>query len=183
MSLINIFKASLIITVVINTVKVFLTAYENSRLKKGVTAVGVCFKSSKTYSVLSRYANKKPFYRYSLVYRLIMAIAGLFDRLFSLINKVAKALLSGSIVSAEVDSALKADVNKKLYGFGLLFMSIPIGSIIAMIFSGGVSAVNMIICWTVFAFGFILVLTASCHIVFINSAIFRAVKGFIDLIR
>lgn len=183
MSLINIFKGSLIITAIINTVKAFLTAYDNSRLKKIVNAFGICFKDSRTYSVLSHYANKKPFYRYSLVYRIIMAIAGFFDRLFGFINRLFTALLNSSFVSAEINSAIKADVSKKLYGFGLLFMSIPIGSIIAMIFAKDVSAVNMIICWAVFAFGFVLILIASCQAVFKNSAVFRAFKGFFDLIR
>lgn len=183
MSLTNVFKGSLIITTITNTVKAFFNAYKNSGLKNVVFAVGICFKESKTYSVLSCYANKKPYYRYSVVYGIIMAIAGLFDRLFGFINRLFTALFKGSVVSAEVNGIMKANVSKKLYGFGLLFMSIPIGSIISMIFAGSVSALNMSICWVVFVFGFVLVLIASCRTVFKNSIVFRAVKGFFDLIR
>lgn len=183
MRLINIFKGSLIITITINIVKAFMTSYKNSRLKKGVTAVGVCFKSSKTFGVLSRYANKKPYYRNSLIYRLIMAIAGLFDRLFGFINKIGAALLGGSSVSKEVYSAIKADANTKLCGFGLLFMSIPVGTLVALIISGNVSAVNMIICWVVFIIGLLFVLIASCESAIKSSFIIKVFAGFFDLIR
>lgn len=183
MSLINVFKGSLIITVIANVAKAFLNSYENSRLKKNVTAFNKCFKNSKTYSVLYRYANKKPFYKFSFVYKAVMAIAGVFDRFFAFINKVVTGVLSGSFTARKAVSAKNADVSKKLYAFGLLFMSIPIGSIVAMILLGSVSVLNMIICWVIFAFGFILVLIASCQPVLKNSFIFRAVKGFFDLIR
>ncbi|MDO4300674.1 MAG: hypothetical protein Q4D26_04685 [Clostridia bacterium] len=183
MSLINAFKESLIITAVTNVFKSFITGYENSRVKSAVNAVTVCFKDSKTYSVLSRYANKKPYYRQSLIYRLIMAIAGLFDRLFGSVNSIGSKWLEGSAFSAKVYKAIKSPAELKLYGFGILFMSIPVGSIISLILTGGVSPVNMAICWGVFVVGFVFVAAASCGSYVKSSALFKVISGFIDLIR
>lgn len=183
MVLINIFKESLIIKLIINVFKAFMAAYDNSRLKKIVDSINICFKGSRTYSVLSHYINKRPYYRNSMVYKLIMAISGVFDKIFGIINKVVSGLLNGSAFSKKVYSVIKADVNKKLCGFGLLFMSIPIGSIIALILLGNVSFMNMVICWGIFVIGFLLVVIASCESAIKNSVLVKAVAVFFDLIR
>lgn len=183
MVLINIFKESLIIKLIINIFKAFMAAYDDSKLKKIVYYINICFKGSRTYSILSQYINKSPYYQKSMVYKMIMVIAGVFDKLFGIINKIISGLLNGSVFSSKIYSAIKADVNKKLYGFGLLFMSIPIGSIIALILLGDVSFMNMIICWGIFVTGFLLVVIASCESAIKSSVLVKAVAVFFDLIR
>lgn len=181
-SLIVIFKESLVFSTLLKCVDIIIKAYKYSKLKKNINAFVSCFKSSRTFYILSLYANKKPYYRNSLTYRIIMAIAGLFNRLFGAIHNIAENCLRGSEAGKITVEAIKSPTNTKLYGFGLLFMSIPIGSIISLIVLGSVSTVNMIICWVVFFIGFLLVVIASCKNALSNSVVIKAAKGLIDLI-
>ena len=182
-SLVVIFKESFVISALMNIVKAFVTAYNNSRLKKSMTGIAVCFKNSGTYGILSKYANKKPYYRYSLVYRIIMAIAGLFDRLFGRINSFMSGWLSGSRAAEDTVKVYNASAESKLTGFGILFMSIAAGSIIALMYAGGMSAVNAIMCIAVFILGLLCAVISLCKGALKGSAVLRLFAEFIDLIR
>ncbi len=181
-SLIVVFKESLIISAFVNIVKAFASAYENSGFKRCVKGIAVCFRESGTYKWLSRYANKKPYYRYSFVYKIVMAIAGLVDMLFGAINSVALKWLSGSKAAESTVNACKSTVNIKLYGFGLLFMSIPIGSLIALIYAGSVNIFNIAVCWVVFVIGLLCVVFALCGGALESSFVLRAAAKFMNLI-
>lgn len=178
----NLIKGSLIVTVIVNLVKAFERGYDNSALKKNVDKVTLAFKTSKTHYILSHYVNKKPYYQSSVVYRLVMAIASLLNKAFGGINTLGKRLFSGSVFAHKVCLAYKAGINDKLFAFGLLFMSIPVGSLIALIWAGQATGVNMAVCWAVFVAGVILVVAASCKDTFKNSKVVKAVSGFFDLI-
>lgn len=182
-SFVVILKESIIISALVNIVKAFMTSYENSRLKKSVNAAALCFKNSATYGVLLKYANKKPYYRYSFTYKIIMAVAGLFDRLFAAINSLVKKWFSGSKTAEETLKAYRSDVQTKLGGFGILFMSIPIGSIIALIYAGRVSAMNMVMCWSIFIAGLLCVVISYCKDALKNSIFIKGIARFVDLIR
>lgn len=182
-SLIVIFKESLVISAIMYIVKAFVRAYDNSRLKKNIKGIGACFKNSVTYRVLSKYANKKPFYRYSFVYRIIMAIAGLFNRLFGHINSIVSGWLSGSRAADDTVKLYNASAESKLMGFGILFMSIAAGSVIALLYAGGMSNFNSIMCLAVFVLGFLCTLISLCKGALKGSAILRLLAEFIDLIR
>ena len=112
-----------------------------------------------------------------------MAIAGLFDKLFGKINVLGTKLLSGSIVAKKVKDAYNSGVNQKLFGFGVLFMSIPLGSLFALICLGQATGKNMAVCWGIFAVGVILVITAVCKDSLKNSKVIKAVSTFFELIR
>lgn len=182
-SLVVIFKESLVISALINIVKAFVTAYNDSRLKKNMTGVALCFKSSMTYRVLSKYANKRPYYRYSFIYRIVMAIAGLFDRLFGWINSFMSGWLSGSRAAEDTVKVYNAPAERKLMGFGILFMSIAAGSIIALMYAGGMSSVNVIMCIAVFILGLLCTVISLCKGALKGSAVLRLLAEFIDLIR
>lgn len=179
----NLIKGSLIVTVITNIVKAFEKGYDNSALKKNVSKIASAFKNSRTHKVLSCYINKNPYYRNSVVYKIIMAIAGLFDKLFGKINVLGTKLLSGSIVAKKVKDAYNSGVNQKLFGFGVLFMSIPLGSLFALICLGQATDKNMAVCWGIFAVGVILVITAVCKDSLKNSKVIKAVSTFFELIR
>ena len=57
-SLVVIFKESFVISALMSIVKAFDAAYNNSRLKKNMTGIAVCFKNSVIYGILSKYGNK-----------------------------------------------------------------------------------------------------------------------------
>ncbi len=182
-SLALIFKESFVISALIKIVNAFIAAYNNSRLKKNMAGIAVCFKKSVTYRILSAYANKKPYYRYSFVYRIIMAIAGLFDKFFGWINSFVTGWLSGSRAAEDTVKVCNASVESKFMGFGILFMSIAAGSIIALIYAGGMSVVNGVMCIAVFVLGFLCVAVSLCKGVLKGSAVLRLFAEFIDLIR
>lgn len=182
-SLVEVFKGSFVISALISIVKAFITAYNNSRLKKNMSDIAVCFRNSVTYKVLSAYANKKPYYRYSFVYRIIMAIAGLFDKFFGWINSFVAGWLSGSRAAENTVKVYNSSAESKLMGFGILFMSIAAGSVIALIYAGGMSVVNGIMCIAVFVLGFLCVAISLCRGALKGSALIRLFAGFIDLIR
>lgn len=179
----NLIKESFIVTAIINIIKAFERGYDNSVLKKNVSKITIVFNNSGTHRVLSRYINKNPYYRNSVVYKIIMAIASLFDKFFAKINVLGTKLLSGSIVAKKVKDAYNAGVNQKLFGFGVLFMSIPLGSLFALICLGQATGKNMAVCWGIFIVGVVLVITATCKDSLKNSKIIKAVSTFFELIR
>lgn len=182
-SLTVILKESFVISALINTANAFMTAYDNSRLKKNMSGIAACFKNSGTYGVMKKYANKRPYYRYSLVYKIVMAIAGLFDKLFGWIHSFMSDWLSGSRSAEGTVKIWKSKAESKLKGFGILFMSIAAGSSIALIYAGGMSSVNIAVCFAVFILGFLCIVLSLCKGVLKSSAILRLFAEFIDLIR
>ena len=64
-SIVIAFKESFVVSVIVGVFCAFEGAYRNSRLKNAAAYFVRCFKDSKTYNVFYRYANKKPYYRYS----------------------------------------------------------------------------------------------------------------------
>ena len=166
-----------------NTVNAFSRAYESSMLKKAVSAVSMCFLSSRFFALLSRYADKKAFYRYSLVYRLIMAIARLFDRLFGFIHRLAASWLGGSASAERVKSGLNATLKEKLFGFGVLFMSIPVGSMTAILILGGISKSIIAASWGSFGLGLILTLMGAFDEALRECFAVRGIKAFLNIIQ
>ncbi len=179
----NVLKGSFFAGIIIYTVNAFARAYDNSALKKAVNAVSACFLSSRFFSLLSKYANKKAFYRYSLIYRLIMAIAGLFDRLFGFMHRLAASWLSGSAGAERVKAGLNATLKEKLFGFGVLFMSIPVGSMTAILILGGISKSIIAASWCSFAFGFALTLCGAFDETLKECFVVRGIRAFLNIIQ
>lgn len=182
-SIVIAFKESFVISVIVGIFGAFTVAYRNSRLKNAAANIVICFKDSKTYNVLHRYANKRPYYRYSIIYKIVMFIAAFFDKLFGIIHNGVKNWLSGSKAAESTVKAVKTSADLKLYGFGILFMSIPIGSIISLIILRGVSSQNMAMCWGIFIFGLLLVIFACNSEAHKSSLVIKVIKKFFDLIR
>ncbi len=182
MNISKVLKESFFAGIIIYVVNAFSRAYDNSVLKKAVSAVSVCFLSSRFFSLLSRYANKKAFYRYSLIYRLIMAIAGLFDRLFGFIHRLAASWLAGSAGAANIREGLNSSLREKLFGFGVLFMSIPVGSMTAILLLGGISKSIIAASWCSFAIGLVLTLCGAFEEALKRCFLVRGIKAFLDIL-
>lgn len=182
-SIVIAFKESFVISVIVSVFCAFERAYKVSRLKNISANVGICFKESKTYSVLYGYANKKPYYRYSIIYKIVMSITAFFDKFFGIVHGEVKKWFSGSKAAESTVKAVKSSVDLKLYGFGILFMSIPIGSIISLIILGGVSSLNLAISWGIFILGLLFVILACNSQALKSSIVIKMVKNFFDLIR
>lgn len=183
MNIASVFKGSFFAGIIIYTADIFSRAYKNSVFKRAVGAVGVCFVSSKLFSLLSRYVNKKAFYRYSLTYRLIMAIVRLFDRLFGFIHRVAASWLEGSLSSAQIRAGINSSLREKLFGFGVLFMSIPVGSMTAILILGGISKTNIIMSWCSFVLGLLLALCGAFEEALRQCLVVRGIKAFLNVLK
>lgn len=182
-SLSVVIKESFVVSTLLHIVSVFEIAYVNSGLNKVIRVLVNTFKNSVTYSILHKYACKKPYYRYSFVYRIIMAIAGVFDRLFGFINSLMTGWFSGSRAAEETVSACKAPVEIKFRGFGILFMSMAAGSFIYSLSLGMMTSLNTVICTGVFVLGILCVAISYLRGVFKGSIIVKVCTGLIDLLR
>lgn len=183
MNLKGVLKESIIVITALNIIKAVEISYINSALKRNIAKTCLVFKDSKTYDILSKYAGKNPYYRFSFTYKIVMSIAAIFDKLFGRIHNEVKRWFSGSKAAENIVNAVKLTTDLKLYGFGILFMSIPIGSILSLIILGGISFVNLAMCWGIFIFGLLLVILACNSEALKESLSIRAVSKFFDLIR
>ena len=82
----EIIKGSLTVTLLMRVAEALGRGWEYSRLRKLALALALCFRESCTGRLLTRYINKEPYFRHSMTYRIVMAVFGLFDRLFGWIH-------------------------------------------------------------------------------------------------
>lgn len=171
-------KGSLLCRAIGFVASVFSNAYKNSRLKRFTLSVSNCFNESFTHTVLSHYVNKKPYFRYSLTYRLVIAIMHIVDIIFAFINNVFTKLFSGSSFCNDVISYKKSSLTQKLELIGVLVVSVSMGSFVSMALNGDFTRVILGVNSVIFVVG-IVMLTAKYTLGFLEGSIlFKALKEF-----
>lgn len=173
----NFLKGSIIITIIIKIANTFINAYNNSNLKTFFAAIGRSFKFSGTRKVLSAYANKKPWYRYSFTHKVIVFLANIVDKILAFILSIFKRLIFGSSSAEAIKNSRKMSIKEKCFAIGTLLISIPVGAMIAGILSGSVTTVAIIMCWAVFGLGLIVVVVGAYGK---DSLIIRLIKWIIS---
>ncbi len=173
-------EGSIVISLCIKIVNILINSYNHSVLKRFIGAVGICFKNSLCYKILSAYAHKKPWFRYSMTFKIIMFFARIFDRIFGFIYSVIKKCLFGSKTAYGCKSCAKMPIMDKCYGVGVLLVSMPIGAMAASLVFGTVTAMTMVLCWAIFIIG---VMTVLVGVYGRDSIVVKFVKGFIAAIK
>ena len=176
----NYVSGSLFGSIVINIVNKAMKAYDGSMLKKCVSAVSRCYNASIFHSICHRYIYKRAWFQYSLVYRSVCFLAHIIDSICGFIHNMLSPAIKGSIIYALVLKIKGLGPGNIAYLFGILLMSIPIGSIVSMIFTDSVVLVNMGLCWGIFALGMFVVLCGMYHSAFNKSLVVRFVKWLTD---
>lgn len=176
----EILKGSIIISLVMKICKALTLAYNNSVLKRFFAKVDICFKHSFTRKVLSAYANKKPWFRYSLTYKLIMLIVKVIDIIFGFIYKLIKKCLFGSFTAFCCKNAASMSLTDKCYSIGVLLISVPVGAMIAALVFGTGNMLTMVLSWIVFAGGVMVVIVG---IYGKDSIIVRFIRGLWTALR
>ncbi len=171
---------SLVVSFCVKICNIFLNSYNNSVLKRFLKGVSNCFKQSCFYSVLSSYANKKPWFRYSLVFGIIMFFAKIFDKIFGFIYSIIKKCIFGSRVVNGCINSGKMSLTDKCYCVGVLLISMPIGVMAAAIVFKSVDVMTMVLSWLIFAIGFMTVLVGVYGK---DSIVVKLIRGFIAAIR
>lgn len=173
-------RGSLFISLCVKIVDIFVTAYKDSVLKSFLSRVCSCFKHSCFRRVLSAYANKGPWFRHSLAYKIIMLIAKLFDKIFGFVYLAGKKCIFGCRAVDIYKNALKMPLTDKCYCVGVLLISMPIGAMAAAIVFGEAASVTMLICWAIFAVG---VMTVLVGVYGRDSVVVKIIRGFIAAVK
>lgn len=151
-------KGSIIISLILNIVSAFDRAYKDSLLKRALAKTDLCFKNSLFYKILSAYVNKRPWYRYSLTYRLVFVVANLFDKLFAGIFNIVKAAFKGSVAADSYKKAYYMPFDDKCYTIGVLLISLPVGIILASIVFKSFALLTLVMSWGMFITGVMVVI-------------------------
>lgn len=167
---------------IINIVKKITNAYKGSMLKRCADAVGRCYRGSALHGMLHRYVFKKPWFRYSLVYRFVCFLAHIVDIICGYIHNILAPAIKSSMIYALVLKIKGLGTGNMAYLFGILLMSIPIGSIISMIITDSVTLTYMILCWGIFGLGMFVVLCGIYCSAFNKSLLARLVKRLTDIV-
>lgn len=178
--MLDVLKGSILVRAVLCVVYAFENAYGNSLLKKIVSAVYRSWRSSFIHHICSKYVNKKPFYKSSLIYRLVMAIGKAVDRPFGAIYRAFKPAVDNSKVVKFAKMAVGKDCTSRTYGAGLLLMAIPIGSLVALIIKGDCTPITVGMCVAVFVVGLVLSFGVVFNEVIQDSLIVKFVKWVIS---
>lgn len=173
-------KGSALIAFVVKIALLFLDAYKNSFLKRLVDGVVVCFKESGTAHILHSYVMKKPWFRYSAIYALVMLLAKIVDKFFAFLNRVFKAMIKGSVVAEDTGKAVRLSLTDKCFCAGILLISIPVGVMIGCIVFKNYTIIKLVLCWLMFFFGIFVVLLGVYGK---DSLIIKALKNFIDAVK
>ncbi len=173
-------KGGFIVSLGLKFISVFVNAYNNSLLKKFVDKVYFCFKQSVVRKVMSSYANKQPWFRYSLIYKFIMFLAKIADIIFGFIHKVIKKCLFGSRVAEGYKNIVAMSKIDKCYSAGVLLTSLPIGVMLGSIVFKNCTALTFVICWGMFFLGVMIVLVG---IYGRDSFIVKLIRNFIAAIK
>lgn len=180
-SLLNVFKGSKVIEVLLNIVKAFEISYENSRLKINLGKISNIYCQSVFYKKIQSYANKRPFYRNSFIYKIIMFFVGLIDRFCGFLNKFLGAILSGSIIKKGVEKFFKSGCEDKLFVLGVFSTSLSIGNFLAIIFLNISSIFSLIVALFMLVLGVVLIILSFVNLE--DSKFVLVFRKFIELIR
>lgn len=171
---------SLVISLCMKILNAFVAAYKNSILNSFLSGFGICFKQSRFRRVLSAYVYKNPWFRYSLVFRIIMFFVKVFDKIFGFIYCIIKKCIFGSKVVNGCRNTAKMSLTDKCYCAGVLLISMPIGAMLAAIVFNSVSVMTMVLSWTIFVVG---VMTVLVGVYGKDSIVVKLIRGFIAAIR
>lgn len=173
-------KGSKLVSIILKFVVMFANAYDNSNTKNTLASISNCFKASVTHKILSMYANKKPWYRYSFVYRLVHILADVADKLLGGIYKLFKYLFKGSITIEDGKKVMLMSSRDKCYCVGVLLISLPVGALLASIVFKSATMLTFVMCWTMFFAGILIVLVAEYGK---DSIIIKLIRHFIAIIK
>lgn len=95
--MLKILKSSFVFGFICQICNFFANAYNNSCLAKNINCIARVIKESRAYGIINSYVNKKPYYEYSVIHRLFMAVYSLVDRLMAVLNKGITAMAYSSI--------------------------------------------------------------------------------------
>lgn len=178
--MIRILKGSAVVGAVLSVIGRFVTSYRSSVFKRFVDAICLMCRESFVGRLVHRYIYKSPFYEHSLIYRVIMAVVGVFDRLFAWLNRCFKALLSGSLVVGALNSSLSKGIAARCFTAGVLVMSMCIGSTLAMLVTGVASKLTLGLSCGIFAVGCVVSLLSLCPKAVEDCFVVRGVKWLIN---
>lgn len=178
----NYVSDSLFGRIIINIVNKVMRAYDSSVLKKCVLALSRCYNASLFHSICHRYIYKRPWFQYSLVYRFLCFLAHIADMIFGFINRLIVPAVKGSGIYNFVQRIKSLGAGNITYLAGILLMSIPVGSIISMIFTDSVTVGNMALCWAIFGIGMAVVLCGMYLTAFLSSLAVRLVRWLTDIV-
>ena len=173
-------KGSKLVSYVLMLVSVFVCAYDSSKLKSFLSWLNKCFNKSITRRILASYAHKKPWFRYSLTYKLIMFIVKIADLIFGFIYKVGKKCVFGSRLALALKNGKAMALTDKCYIAGVLLVSIPIGAMLSSIIMNNCDVITIVISWVVFVVGIMVVLVGVYGR---DSVIVKLIKGFIGAVK
>lgn len=173
-------RVSIIISLILNLISAFSTAYKTSILKKFADCICILWKESFTHSILHKYVYKEPWYRYSFTYKLVFKIANLADKLLGGIFRIVKAMLFGSELKGGFVKAYNMSLTDKCYCIGGLLISIPVGAILASIVFNSFNMFTFIISWAMFFVGVMAVIVA---IYGKDSILIKLIRSFISIIK
>lgn len=176
----EILNGSKLVSFVLKLVSVFVCAYDNSKLKRFLSGLNDCFNKSITRKILASYAHKKPWFRYSLTYKLIMFIVKIADVIFGFIYKICKKCIFGSRLELVIKKGKSMALTDKCYIAGVLLVSIPIGAMLSSIIMNNCDVIIIVISWAVFVVGIMVVLVG---IYGRDSIIVKLIKGLIEAVK
>lgn len=179
----GIFKGSILVKIIIGLFGIFKNSYNSSMLKKFADAVYRSWRGSLLHKILSAYVNKKPFFQSSFIYRIVMAVGRLLDIPFSALYRAFKPAVENSKAVDFAKKVVGKDCLSRAYGAGLLFMSVPIGSLIVLILKGDCTPVSLGLCVALFVLGAALSFGAVFNKVIQDSLIVRLVKKIFECLE
>lgn len=159
-----------------------INAYDNSKFKVAMDVKNRYKEDSIIHSILSRYINKKPFFKHSLLYRFLLFIFSIVDKIAGFLNKVISSVIINSAISKAWFKFIAIEAGNRAYLFGILLMSIPIGSVLSMILFDCVSIINMALSWIIFFAGMFIAFCSLNRQGFKNSFVTRTLNKIIEAI-
>ena len=178
----GVLKGSILFRAISAIFKAVINTYNASFVKKTIAKISYVFRQSLTYKALSGYINRRPLYRESFAYKVIMFFASLTDKLFGAVNRIITAIISGSII---VDIVKETFSTSQSFGLlsGFLLMGCGFGAMLSSVIKGATTPSVIFICVGVFVFGALISIVCAHIDIIKNSFIYRFFASVINSLK
>lgn len=168
----EILENSVVFVFIVNFIKKTLFYYENSIFGIFIEKIKQFYKISRTKKILRNYARKDPYFRYSIVYKIIDKISGGLSVICGFLNKSANYISSGSEVKKNIVSAKNSGGNLILIYTGFFIALSVLVYLLCCVCFVSLESINVDVCALLMAFAFICMILGNIWDYVKNSVIF-----------
>ena len=181
--MLDLFKKSIIYIFVVKFITFFSESYDKSFFKKFVVGFRKAYRSSTTFALIKKYADRKPLFESSVTYRGIKFIGRKLGKVADKLNGFINRIYDTSYLKSFIADTKKESTSEKIISIGLFFMITALSFLVFSVIFGQNYETRIYISWGLFFFGLITI-SAGKHVQVVKSSFtYKVIKYLVELVK